>query len=200
MPERGRWGIPDEVKWLAILMALAIGPVFVAGVVAVADNTVLSSSSPYYRYEIRSGGSSSGQPIIAPSPAPSGSLQSDGRLRYSFVIYCTNQGQPCLPGYSVSVATKGHIKVEYSVPRTHCSSLRVRVQLDGREALTSGYLGWTSAPAPYNALPLSTGVLDLGQATKDVHTVTFLGEGQPSGCWGGGAGGYSWGGVVDVVP
>lgn len=96
----------------------------------------------------------------------------------------------------MSVDTTGYLQFAYDVPAGHCSSLRLHVYVDGNFALTTGFFGWYGAPAPFDALPLSSGFINLGPVASGTHTVAFVAEGQPGGCNGGTL--SSWGGAATL--
>ncbi len=112
-----------------------------------------------------------------------------------FALLCTTHGQDCAnPIYAQTVTTTGPLLVSYDVPASHCSSARVKLYVDGVLVYVSGYLGWNGAPAPFSALPLSTGIINLGPVAPGTHTVGITAEGQVGGC----NVGYiaSWGGTL----
>lgn len=116
----------------------------------------------------------------------------------NFTVSCSTTGQTCDPphNFSFTTATGGQIQAQYDVP-SHCSSIRIHFYLDGNMVSTSGWLGWPGAPSPYNTLPLTTGLVDLGVVGSGTHVVGFKAEGQNGGCNGGRL--YSWGGSGEVV-
>ena len=114
-----------------------------------------------------------------------------------FVAFCTSTGQLCDPPFSVSVETGSILQVQYFVRATHCSSVRVHLFVDGIFKATTGFLGWPSAPSPFDVLPLDTGLLDLGPVPPGSHLVSVQGEGQVGGCNAGQL--NSWGGSLKVL-
>src|SRR5439155_14221115 len=93
-------------------------------------------------------------------------------------VNCTSTGQMCVPVYITSVQTSSVLKVNYSVGAQGCSSAKFHMLVDGTEKAVSGWTGWPNATAPFNSLPLSTGVMDLGPVTAGTHTIGIQGEGQ----------------------
>jgi hypothetical protein len=77
-----------------------------------------------------------------------------------FVVACNSTDQLCDPPFPVSGETGSVLQVQYFVRSTHCSSLRVRLFVDGTLKVTTGFLGWPGAPSPFAELPLDTGLLD----------------------------------------
>jgi len=113
-----------------------------------------------------------------------------------FAVTCTNTGQLCDPPFSVSVETGTDLKARYFVRREHCSSIRVRIFLDGALRLTTGFFGWPGSPPPFADLPFGTGLIDFGPVSPGTHLISIQGEGQPGGC--NATGPVSWGGSLDL--
>ena len=113
-----------------------------------------------------------------------------------FAVTCTNPGQLCDPPFSVSLETGSVLQAQYFVRRTHCSSVRVHLFVDGTLKATTGFLGWPGAPSPFAELPLDTGLVDLGPVSPGAHLISFQAEGQVGGCNSGQPG--SWGGSLEV--
>jgi len=65
---RRKWGMPEEVWWLSVLLGMAISPILLASTVVVADKAILSSSSYSRQYRAPGGG----------APVPGGLLPSSG--------------------------------------------------------------------------------------------------------------------------
>jgi hypothetical protein len=120
----------------------------------------------------------------------------------SFHVNCATSGsQVCEPAFSASVITTGQwqaIQLNYDVDSGHCSSVRLHIFVDGALIRTTGFLGWNSAPAPFNNLPLTTGNLVLQYVRPGVHVVSLKAEGQVSGCNTSGIG--LWGGSLQTRP
>jgi len=114
-------------------------------------------------------------------------------------IVCTNPPnvQLCVPPFSTTVQTLSNLQVQYFVPQTHCSSVRVHIFLDGNPVHTTGFLSWFGAPPPFDSLPLNSGIIDLGTVTPGMHTIDVQAEGQVSGCNEGGL--AKWEGALKVV-
>lgn len=116
------------------------------------------------------------------------------------LVNCVGKSQKCSPPYlvQVKVDTPSLLKVQYAVPSSHCSSVRLRIRDDalitGKETITD-FLGWPAGPAN---LPMSTGELDLGRVSSGAHTFAIQAEGQLGGC---NKEGYlaSWGGTLRIV-
>ena len=113
-----------------------------------------------------------------------------------FIVFCTSAGQLCDPPFSETVETGSVLQARYIV-LDHCSSLKVHIFVDGVLEVTTGFLGWAGAPAPFNALPLDSSLLDLGPVSPGAHLISVQAEGQVSGCNVGGLG--AWGGRLKVV-
>lgn len=97
-------------------------------------------------------------------------------------VNCTSTVQLCDPPFSTAVVTGGLLQIEYLVPQAHCSSIRLHVFVDGNFVQTTGFLGWYGALPPFDALPLTTGLLDLGHVSTGEHTIRLQAEGQLAGC------------------
>ena len=119
----------------------------------------------------------------------------------NFTINCSSGIQLCQPEFSASVATTATwqaIQLKYDVGSGHCSSVRLYIFVDGALVKTTGYLGWPSAPTPFNALPLTTGTITLQYVRAGTHIVSINAEGQVSGCNSGTE--ASWGGSLQLLP
>ena len=116
-----------------------------------------------------------------------------------FMVLCTSEGQICDPSHSIEIGieTSSFLQVQYSVPPSHCSSVRIIVSVDGSTKVTTGFFGWLGASGPFAELPLSTGVLDLGPESPGTHVLTIQGEGQQGGCNTGQL--ESWGGSLRIL-
>jgi len=117
---------------------------------------------------------------------------------FPMTTVCTNPPnvQLCVPTFSTTVETDSLLQVQYFVPQTHCSSVRVNIFLDGNPVHTTGFLSWFGAPSPFDSLPLDSGIIDLGAVTPGMHTIDVQAEGQVSGCNSGGLG--AWEGTLKV--
>jgi hypothetical protein len=113
-----------------------------------------------------------------------------------FKVTCSSTGQMCDPPYSMPVTTGGELQVEYDVPG-HCSSIRLHILVDGTVVHTTGFLGWPGAPPPFDTLPLSTGLVNVGPVSPGAHVLGLQAEGQVGGCNGGRL--YSWAGSGRVL-
>ncbi len=122
------------------------------------------------------------------------------------LVKCAGKSQVCSPAYlvQVKVDTPSLLKMHYSVPPSHCSSVRLRIRdnalITGKETITD-FLGWPAGPgwsAGPADMPLSTGELNLGQVSSGAHTFEVQGEGKLGGC---NREGYlaSWGGTLRIV-
>jgi hypothetical protein len=107
------------------------------------------------------------------------------------VIACDGNGQLCEPRLSREIETTGELRIQYRVAPTHCSSVKLRLFVDGVEKAVTGFLGWYSAPPPFDVLPLETDIIDLGPVTPGKHVLDILPEGQESGCNRGSVGSWS---------
>ena len=114
-----------------------------------------------------------------------------------FFISCTTSGQMCDPPFSTTVQTDSILRVQYFVPHSHCSPLRLHISVDGTPVLTTASLGWFGAPTPFNALPLTTGIVNLGPVSPGTHTISTQAEGQIGGCNTGTL--VSWAGDVQII-
>lgn len=117
---------------------------------------------------------------------------------FSTLIECTTnlESQFCGEPFLADVISGSRLLVRYEVPFEHCSSVRLHVSVDGRLAATTGFLGWVKATAPFNALPLDTGLVDVGPVVPGAHTITIEAEGQTSGCNLGAI--VAWAGTVEI--
>lgn len=99
---------------------------------------------------------------------------------------CTASGELCGNVWSTQVLIQApaSLQVEFLQPQG-CSSIRVQVLLDGTESSISRWLGWSGATGEFAALPLDTGVLDLGTVAQGTHVIGLEAEGQVGGCNGG---------------
>ncbi len=126
--------------------------------------------------------------LVVPALVLLGSLQTVYGVTietdFPIAVNCTNPSnvQLCVPPFSTTIATDSLLKVQYFVPQTHCSSVRVHIFLDGNPAHTTGFLSWFGAPSPFDSLPLDSGIIDLGTVTPGMHTIDVQAEGQVSGC------------------
>ena len=116
--------------------------------------------------------------------------------QFSIALACSTTGQLCDPPYSVTVQAQTQLGIDFAISGLHCGPIRQHVLLDGKEVLTTGWLGWAGAPAPFAALPLETGILDLGPVSAGAHTLGLRAEGEVGGCNHGGF--DSWGGTLKV--
>jgi hypothetical protein len=120
--------------------------------------------------------------FLAALPA---AAQSEIIIRDFSVICATTGGQFCEPPFSVAVVTTAQrpdITVQYDVPLSHCSSVRLHLFVDGALVRSTGYLGWGGAQPPFDKLPLGTGVMRLRAVKPGLHVVSINAEGQVSGC------------------
>jgi hypothetical protein len=99
-----------------------------------------------------------------------------------FAVTSRGHGQLSAPGYEIRAWSNGLIEARYAAPASHCSSVRVHFEVDGRERSISGWL----KPGD------DTGFVDLGPVTRGEHTVVLRAEGARGGCnlgrlisWGG---------------
>ena len=121
-------------------------------------------------------------------------------ISQNVLVNCQGKSQRCSPAYlvQVKVDTASLLKIQYAVPPSHCSSVRLRIRDDalitGKETVTD-FLGWPAGPAN---LPLSTPELDLGKISSGAHTFSIQAEGQSGGC---NKESYlaSWGGTLRIV-
>lgn len=121
-------------------------------------------------------------------------------VNHDITFFCaTSTGQVCSPMYSVffKMDRATRLKAQYTVPPSHCSSIKTTFLLDGKPVYTSGFLGWANAPLPFANLPLNTGLVDLGNVTEGNHVFSIQAEGQLSGC----NTGYleGWDGRVEII-
>lgn len=85
------------------------------------------------------------------------------------------------------------LKIQYTVPETHCSSIRLNISVDGGTPIVTDYLGWNGDE---DVRPLDTGEIDLGPVTAGLHHVSLSAEGTEGGCNAGDL--ASWGGAVHI--
>jgi hypothetical protein len=97
-------------------------------------------------------------------------------------VWCTSKGQLCEPSYPLEIEADELLQVQYTVPPEHCSSVRLHIFVDGALKVTTGFLGWIGAPPPFDALPLDTGLIDLGPVSSGKHLLSVQAEGQEGGC------------------
>jgi hypothetical protein len=109
-------------------------------------------------------------------------------------VSCTSSGQLCSPLFSSTVETQSELKVKFTAHPGHCSSIDVNIFLDGNPMGTTGFLGWPAAPFPFDALPLMSGIIDLGPVSPGTHQISLQGKGQVGGCNSGYLAG--WGGTL----
>ena len=114
-----------------------------------------------------------------------------------FVATCTSTGELCEPPFDVPVQTGSVLQAQYTVRATHCASVRVHFLVDGALVASSGFLGWPGAPLPFSALPLDTGLVDLGPVAPGAHVLGVQAEGQVGGCNSGNL--TDWGGSLRVL-
>jgi len=95
---------------------------------------------------------------------------------------CTSTGQLCDPPFSYETDTGSVLQVQHVVAPFSCSSVRLHIFVDGAPKTTTDFLGWPSAPPPFDTLPLDTGILDLGPVSPGRHLLSVQAEGQESGC------------------
>ncbi|MCX7096219.1 MAG: hypothetical protein NTY50_22620 [Methylobacter sp.] len=107
--------------------------------------------------------------------------------------YCTSTGQICDQPFTFDVTTDTTLKIQYTVPETHCSSIRLNISVDGGLPITTDFLGWNGDE---DVRPLDTGVIDLGPVSAGTHQVSLQAEGTEGGCNVGGV--ASWGGAVQI--
>ena len=120
----------------------------------------------------------------------------------NFSVTCATKGtQLCEPAVSASIATTADwqlLQFKYDQTAGHCSSVRLHVYVDGVLVKTTGALGWSNAPAPFNTLPLTTGIIALQSVRTGIHVVSVKAEGQVGGCNSGSV--SSWGGTIQLLP
>jgi len=100
-------------------------------------------------------------------------------------VSCSSATQLCEPAFSTSVTTTAGwkaIQFKFDVSALACSSARLHIFLDGVLVKTTGWLGWTGAPSPFDKLPLTTGNLILQYVRPGAHVISINPEGQLSGC------------------
>lgn len=114
-----------------------------------------------------------------------------------FIGICSGGGQLCNPPFSFEIETGSDFTVQYFVPPSHCSSQRLHLYMDGVLVQSTGFLGWENAPAPFDALPLETGVMNFGPLASGAHLFEVQAEGQVSGCNGGNL--NSWAGSLSIT-
>lgn len=100
--------------------------------------------------------------------------------------------------FPVVVGSEGSMVVQYNAPRpsippggSHCSDVRVRFLLDGREIHTTTWLGYEGRTP---ALPLHSDLLALSGLASGPHTITVQPEGREGGCNTGRL--YAWDGTL----
>lgn len=111
-----------------------------------------------------------------------------------------NNPQTCDTPLSLEIETGATLKMQYFVngspgagecnsPKRHCTSVRLRIYVDGVLEHTTDWLGWPDGPE-YSGL--DTGLLDLGPVSPGIHELSIKGEGRVEGCnygqltgWGG---------------
>jgi hypothetical protein len=82
----------------------------------------------------------------------------------------------------------------FKVHDANCASIRIHVQLDGREVNVSDWLAAPSDTGPLANLPKGTDVIYLEPEAPGMHTLGLQGEIQEGGCYQGLFGG--WGGTL----
>ncbi len=107
--------------------------------------------------------------------------------------YCTGTGQVCDQPFMFDVTTADTLKIQYTVPETHCSSIRLNISVDDGTPIVTDYLGWNGDE---DVRPLDTGEIDLGPVTADLHHVSISAEGTEGGCNVGDL--VSWGGALHI--
>lgn len=132
------------------------------------------------------------------SPAINSQAAEREQVISNIFITCQGKSQMCTPAYSVKIETGSVLKVRYTVPPGHCSSVRLHFSVDGKLVHTTRWLGWQGAPAPYNSNPLDTGTINLGHVSPGTHNLSVQAEGQIGGC---NKEGYlaSWGGTLRII-
>jgi hypothetical protein len=115
----------------------------------------------------------------------------------NIAVDCVSAGQLCDPPFSLDIETGSLLQMKYSVRADHCSSVKIHIFVDGTLQMTTGFLGWLGAPPPFDALPLDTGVLDLGPVSSGPHLLVLQAEGQVGGCNLGDL--ENWGGTLQVL-
>ena len=109
--------------------------------------------------------------------------------------YCSSAsiGQICDQRFSFDATTTDKLQINFIVPETHCSSVKLNISVDGVYLLSTDFLGWNGDP---DARPLETGLIDLGPVSAGTHNVALEAEGTEGGCNVGDL--ASWGGTVHV--
>ena len=125
---------------------------------------------------------------------PFKTIQANITNTYTFWKGVNTSGQTSpLLDFSVNVITAGLLEMQYNV-RGHCSDLRLHILIDNSPVFTTDWLGYQGRVP---ALPLDTGLLNLGPVTSGQHTLTLSPEGRVSGCNIGVL--RSWAGTLEVT-
>ncbi len=144
------------------------------------------------------------QATAGSSNSTSASFCPSGNITTSAAVYCQKSGANwsnlCTPKYNIttSLTNNSSLNLQYTVPSTHCASIRVHAFVDSTEVAVSPYLGHYGS-LPSHSLPKSA-TLSLGNVTAGSHTISLQGEVDGLDCGGGNRGLASWGGNVVVTP
>ncbi|HEY7914096.1 MAG TPA: hypothetical protein VIG62_19455 [Blastocatellia bacterium] len=87
-------------------------------------------------------------------------------------IVCVTQGQECQPVFTTLVQTTNQLEIQFTPDPGHCSSVAVRISVDGGPAQTTAFLG-PGQPSPF---------LNFGPVTPGTHTISVQGIGTVGGC------------------
>jgi hypothetical protein len=133
---------------------------------------------------------------------PFKTIQANITNTYEFRKTGNTAGQTSpLLDFSVDVLTAGLLEMQYfvnvtndNIPGRHCSDVRLHILIDNSTVFTTDWLGYQGRVP---ALPLDTGLINLGPVTPGLHTLTLSPEGRVSGCnqgllWG-------WGGTLKIT-
>lgn len=159
-----------------------------------------SVSSPRSGSSLSSGASTSGSRQSSSNPNVCSQV-----IQGNAAVFCsqTNGAWPllCSPAEEFPVTTTGiaNISLQYDVPTSHCTSVRLHARLDGQQAGTTPVLGFPppSTGGPGGAGP-RTATLNLGLVQAGTHTVSLQAESIGDGC-AANVGLVSWGGPVTIT-
>jgi hypothetical protein len=139
MPWR-RWGIPDEIGWLVIVLGLAVGPVFLVAGFTVVEQAAVSEYG-YWRNEIPNYRPGQAPSFPAPVSPPSGSTA------VHFEIDVEGNGQVVLtPGGPCSSGSR----CAYELPRG------IEITLAAVPGANSSFIGWEGDCRVLGAQPSGT--------------------------------------------
>jgi hypothetical protein len=114
---------------------------------------------------------------------------------HTIVVTNSANTQLCKTPFAVAVTVKKALKLEYTVPISHCSSFRLYIFVDGTFVRKSKWIGWIGAPPPFDEMPLKISVR-MGNLSPGTHTIELMAEGRTGGCNNGKL--VSWGGTLNI--